>query len=509
MVRNVCGFTMLLVAAAVTHATAQTPLTIADARARALAANHDIRIQRDAVSVSEARQLGARGAYDPLLQIDLGVRHRKDPVTSLFSGAPAGEVAASQNGFASAASVTQLFKSGAIATASASVGRESTNNLYTLLSPAYTTSLGVELRQPLLRSRAIDPSRAALRLTALDRDRSSAALDRRTLETMASVETAYWNLAAARRERDVRHLSVSLAESQRADTAVRIQAQTVPASDLAQPTAELERRTGLLHTAVENVARAERALKLLILDDPSDPLWTAEIETLDAPPAPAPSLDVTSAIQTASQNRFEFAELRAALSSTDIEGELAKDALKPRLDLVGSYYARGLAGSRNTNVSDVGPFPAVIPDPINGGFGTSWVTLGEGRFPDASVGVSFELPIGRKAARGELAAVDASKRQLNTRLAQLTNHVATEVRNAITAVETASQRITSARAEVSAAEVQLKAEQDRYSVGATTNFFVLERQTNLTDARLAEISADTDYRNALVELSRATGTLRP
>jgi HAE1 family hydrophobic/amphiphilic exporter-1 len=62
---------------------------------------------------------------------------------------------------------------------------------------------------------------------------------------------------------------------------------------------------------------------------------------------------------------------------------------------------------------------------------------------------------------------------------------------------------------VSAAEVQLKAEQDRYAVGATTNFFVLTRQSNLADAQLAEIAAETDYRNALVEFGRATGTLRP
>jgi HAE1 family hydrophobic/amphiphilic exporter-1 len=500
---------MLLVLGAVSHAAAQQPLTIADARARALAVNHDIRVERDAVAVSEARQLTARGAYDPTLQLDFGVRHRKNPVTTLFSGAPEGEVAATSNGFVSSAAVTQLFKTGAIATASASLGRDSTNNVFTLLSPAYTTSLGVELRQPLLRSRAIDPARAALRLTALDRDRSSAALDRRAMETVASVETAYWTLVAARREREVRRLSVTLAENQRADTAVRVQAQTVPASDLAQPTAEVGRRTGDLHRADENVARAERALKVLILDDPADPLWTAEIEPASAPAPELPAMDVQSAIRSASENRQEFAELRAAISGRQIEADLARDGLKPRVDLVASYFARGLAGSRNPHVSEDGPFPAIIPDPLNGGLGGSFVTLGEGRFPDASIGVSVEVPIGRKAARGELAAVQASQRQLNTRLAQTANQIATEVRNAVTAVETAARRITSARAELSAAQVQLKAEQDRYSVGATTNFFVLERQTNLADAQLAEIAAETDYRNALVELGRATGTLRP
>jgi outer membrane protein TolC len=64
-----------------------------------------------------------------------------------------------------------------------------------------------------------------------------------------------------------------------------------------------------------------------------------------------------------------------------------------------------------------------------------------------------------------------------------------------------------ARAGLAAAETQLRAEHDRFAVGATTNFFVLTRQNDLALAQLAETAALTDYRKALTELSRATGTL--
>jgi len=56
------------------------------------------------------------------------------------------------------------------------VRRDGSNNVFTLFDPACTTSLGVDLRQPLPRNRAIDPARASLRVTALDRERSGAAL---------------------------------------------------------------------------------------------------------------------------------------------------------------------------------------------------------------------------------------------------------------------------------------------------------------------------------------------
>jgi hypothetical protein len=56
--------------------------------------------------------------------------------------------------------------------------------------PACITSLGVDLRQSLLRNRAIDPACTALRVSALGRDRSSAALAQQALQTVSQVEQA-------------------------------------------------------------------------------------------------------------------------------------------------------------------------------------------------------------------------------------------------------------------------------------------------------------------------------
>src|SRR5580704_9295899 len=58
------GSVVLLLLAA-PAARAQQPLTLADATARALARNHDIRIEREAVDTASARALSAQGSYDP------------------------------------------------------------------------------------------------------------------------------------------------------------------------------------------------------------------------------------------------------------------------------------------------------------------------------------------------------------------------------------------------------------------------------------------------------------
>ena len=49
-----------------------------------------------------------------------------------------------------------------------------------------------------------------------------------------------------------------------------------PESDIAQPNAEIARRKGDLLAAVEARARAERALKALMLDSADDPLWDVD-----------------------------------------------------------------------------------------------------------------------------------------------------------------------------------------------------------------------------------------
>jgi len=502
--------TQLMAAMAVVAMTplahAQEPLTLTDATSRALAKNHSIRVEREHVAAADARARGAFGAYDAQLRVDVNARHHRDPVNSLFSGAPSGSPAPSQNSFTSTMTLSQRMRTGAVASASTSVSREATDGLFSPFAPAYTSSLGVDLQQPLLRDRAIDPARTSLLVTALDRDRSSAQLTRQAMEAVAEVEKAYWGLVAARRELDVRRGNVTLAEQQRNDTQVRIEAKTSAVSDLAQPTAEVERRRGELLQAQESVVRAERALKLLIADSLEDPIWAQDVIPGDAPDTPQLTVDLARALADARRNRPELADLTARGSQEDLQIKLAHNQLKPRMDLVASYTVRGLAGDLESSSLPFN-FPISLPSSLNGGFGNSWSNLFDQKFPDLVVGVSFEVPIGRRETRAQIAEAESDRRRVSTEMAGMHERIATEVLNAATALETAAGRIQAARAGLVAAQTQLRAEQDRYQAGLSTNFFVLTRQNDLAAAQLAEIAALTDDRKARTEMARASGTL--
>ncbi|HMM33591.1 MAG TPA: TolC family protein [Thermoanaerobaculia bacterium] len=482
-------------------------LTLAEAREIALERNVELRVEREAAAIADAGELRARGAWDPLLRVDARARERTDPVNSILSGAPAGELAPTVRSAGLSLGVVQLLPTGGSLTLTSTLAREKTDNVFSILSPAWTSSLGLEIRQPLLRNRVIDPARAALRVARIDRGRSEASLRRVASETVAAVERAYWSLVAARQAVEAQASAVALAERQQEDVKARVEAGTLSESDLATPLAELERRKGELLASREASARAENALKALLLGDPADPAWASRLVPADdAEPAPAPS--AAPDVVAAEERRPEVAEAAARLDRLATEDEAARDRARPQLDLVAGYIGRGLAGDLNPGVAP--PFPSgpvEVPAALDGGPGRSLGTLGEGRYPDASVGLSFALPLGNRAARAESKQLRSARRQAELALLRARQQVGVEVRNAALAEETAEQRVAAARAAHRAAETQLRAEEERFAAGLSTSFFVLTRQNDLTQALLVETRALADLRTARVERARAEGTL--
>lgn len=483
------------------------PLTLEEAIARALEKNEGITIERASLDSAAAAVTGAEGAYDPVLGLDAGWRRTTVPVNSAFSGAPEGEPAPTDEVAEAGASIRQLLPTGGAVSVRAGTGRSETDGAFGLLSPAYDARLGVELRQPLLRDRAIDPARLALRVSAAERDRATASLRREVIETVAAVERAYWTLVAARRAVAVQEETVELAAEQLEETGIRIESGAAPETEIAQPRAELARRRGELLEAREATARAENALKLLILGDDDQDLWGEELAPADDAEVARAPVDAAAAMARALAARPELAAAEAALERRRTETAFARDGVLPALDLVVSYDRFGLAGSRNPAAEPLPGQPAGLPADLEGDLGSSVEQLADGDFDDARIALVFELPLGNRTARAEADIARSTERQAEALLARARKAVRAEVLDAAAALETAGQRIDAARAARDAAEVQLRAERERYDVGLSTNFLVLTRQNDLAGARLAEIEALTDYRAARVEMSRATGSL--
>ena len=500
----------ILVLSLFTLAVRADELTLSDAIARALQKNADVVVERESLHIADATILRAEAAYEPTVRGDARLRKRTDPVNSILSGAPRGELAPTTRTFQTTGSIVQLLPTGGTVSVFSGLSRDDTNSILALLTPSWSTSLGAEVRQPLLQNRRIDPARRAIRIARVDRSRALSSLRRTATEVTAAVERAWWTLVAARRDVATRQSALRVAEKQREDTRVRIEAGTQPEADLSQTTAEVERRRGDLVVSQENATRAANALRALIARDSDDPVWSEELTLAAGDDFGAiesgASRDARALIATAFRNRPELEELTRRLERQDIEIESALDRVRPQVDLVASYSGRGLSGTQNEDAIE--PFgPVTVAGDLRGGLGSSLGTIGQNEFPDASLGVAVVIPIGNGAAKQDVAIARAIRRQSEATLDGARQRVAVEVRNALASLDSAAQRIQAAHAAREAAEVQLQAERDRFEAGTSNTYFILTRQNDLAAAQLAETVALADYRRAETELARATGTL--
>ncbi|MBP1619316.1 MAG: type secretion outer membrane protein, TolC family [Acidobacteria bacterium] len=482
-------------------------LTLDEAIALALEKNERIIVERESVAAADAAIVSARGAYDPLLGLEVDWQRATTPVNSAFSGAPEDAFAPTVEAASAGVVLGQLLPTGGELSLRSSATRETTDGSFDLLSPSHWTRLGIGLQQPLLRGRSVDAARLAVRVAATDRTRAGASLRRELNDTVADVERAYWRLAAVRLAIEVGEEAVRLAEEQLGETSERIASGSAPEKEIAQPRAELERRRGDLIAARETLARAGNALKLLILDDSDSDLWLAQLEPSDPVETEIVDVDVAAAMERALASRAELEAAGAVVERRITETDFARDGKRPSLDLLLAYDRYGLAGSANPSGIAAPGFPNEVPPGLTGGWSQSYEVLGQGDFDDARVALLFGIPIGNRAASGALAVAVSAQRQAEVELAATRKAIRAEVLDAVAGLETAGQRIEAARAARAAAEVQLETERERYAAGMSTNFLVLTRQNDLSSARLDEIAALTNYRMSYAALARATGSL--
>src|SRR5262249_6902546 len=195
--------TLLLSLVAASMSAADAPslkLTLDEAVRRALEHNTNLWVEREILDQAVFAVNGAQGAYDILWNASFGWRKNTDPVNSVFSGAPEGQLAPENEGVEASTRFSRLLPTAASFSLFTIWGRATTTNIFTILPPAYDTGAGVTFTQPLLRNLKIDPARETIRVATADRSASRARLERVVSDTMARVDEAYWNLVAVRRD---------------------------------------------------------------------------------------------------------------------------------------------------------------------------------------------------------------------------------------------------------------------------------------------------------------------
>jgi outer membrane protein len=378
-------------------------------------------------------------------------------------------------------------------TGSFSSNRASTDRPRTPLNPNFTAGGSFNYTQPLLRGFRIDDTRNQLRTLTISRQVADLALTSTIENTKASVRTAYWNLRQAIEQIEIQRRSLELANRLYQDNETKVEIGTLaPIETTTSETQVANAEQALLNAQIQ-WRTAELTLKRLLASGPDDDVYKATINPTETAALSVQSVDIPAAVQSALAQRTDLEQAKRNLEISRLNLQVTGDSTKPQLDLVGGYSVTG----QNAQITDsTGTVTGVT------GYGAAFNQAFGLNLPTWNVQFQFSYPLFMRAAKANFA---RAQLQIDQSLASLKASeltVTADVTNAGLAVENTYKQYQAAQKAREVADRNAVAEQTRFDVGMSTNYNVVQAQTNLTTQRLAELRALISYLNAVAEFDR-------
>lgn len=468
------------------------PLKIEEAVAMALEKNLDIAVERLNPTAFDFSLKALRAQFNPALTGTLGANSTTQLPTSQLIG---GERVVNEQLTYNIGAQQVLPWWGGQYTIGFNNRRQDNNNAFATFNPQYNATLQGQLILPLLRGRAIDNVRTQLLVTQINRELSDVQVRTTVTETLANVRNAYWDLVFAKEVVSVAERSLQLAESLVADNKVRVEVGTLAPIDVIQAEAEAATRRQTLAALEAQAQTAELALKRLIVSGTSDPMWSARISPVDRPTLTERPAPLEEALRNALNNRTDLVERKRNLEITDANLALLKNQRLPGANLIANYGLQGIGGTRILSRN-----PLTVEE---GGYIDALDLLGQRDYPTWNVQVQFSYPLGTNPAAAQYERARIGLEQSLTQIRSLELQIATEVTNARLQVDANLKRVEASRVARELSQRRLEAEQSKFDVGLSTNYFVVQAQRDLLAAENTLLRAALDYQQSLVNFERA------
>jgi outer membrane protein TolC len=494
---------------------------------RVLTNDRDLAVSRILLEEARYNVKSALGYYDTRLGLNAYKLRQVTPISSLIGGAPNGKLT-QENYLAdpSLSGASPYF--GGTYKLDFSNSRQVSDSTFLTLNPQYPTSVNLDLTQPLWRGLFYDDNRHRIQVARSNVQLSNAQLRQEVIAIVTQAIQSYWELDFAYRSLEVQIEAVRLAEQQDASNRRQVAQGLLAPIDVVATQTQVATFQQNVFTAQQVLTNAENALKVLMLADRTDMMWSMALVPGQAPePLPElPSLD--EAVKAALAARPELAESATSIEINQFDARLSREQAKPQIDAFANFSISGLAGNPlpsgpnpltastvaltnqvNTLSTLAGiptiPFgsPGTLPPVLVGGYGQSLNALGTGNFTTAQFGVQVSLPLRNRTAHAQEEISLAEGHRLKAQRQQLEMAIEQDVRNALQTESSAHARLDAAVTARRYAEQQYSSEQRQFQAGTSTVFLVLQRQTDLISARTREVRARADLGEAQANYDRA------
>lgn len=460
--------------AAQTAAPASGTLTVDEAIKRALQRNFTLEAGRLSPQIAKDQIDIAQSAYLPTFSFSTS---RGISRTTQDGTTPGTKVKTGDTRF----SVSEVFQTGTTASVSTKLDRTETSYL-SAVNPAYNADLTVSVRQPLLAGAGLEVNRAPIKRAQLALERANLNYEADVLDIIQRTENAYYTLAYAREQLDVRNFSLALA--QRLLDEAQTRRQTGVATDLDVLQADVgvanARRSVLL--AQQDVKDSEESLLALIGQFELD----SAVGSVALPSAAPEIPTFASSYNAAKLHQPDYIAAKLLLDQLQLDARVAKSNRLPDVSVGGAVGFNSYPSTRS--------YSSAVSSALDRD-SNSW-----------QLDLAVTLPWGQKADRARYRQALATVNQQEISVRALEQTIEVQVRAAVRAVETNTESVKIAAQARALSEKQYELEQARFTAGLSTSRRVLEAQNDLESAKVAELQSKVALRNSYTALYRLEGS---
>jgi outer membrane protein len=390
------------------------------------------------------------------------------------------------------------------------------NNTYTSansgildFNPYTTGAFGLTVTQRLLQGFGLAVNNRNIRIAKNNMRVNDLLFKQQVITTVAQVAAAYWDLVSFNENVKVKEQALQLAQKLYEDNKKQVDIGTLAPIEIVRAEAEVASRQQDLVNAQTQVLQEETAIKNALSKTgvASPSVADAHIIPTDAITVPQtePAIPVQDLVAKAIANRPELGQSQINIDSTRIGLKGDRSQMLPGLDVQAVLNNNGLAGTPNAIPSPQGGPHSGDPFFL-GGSGKVFGQLAKRNFPDYTIALQLTVPLRNRSAQADYILDALNLRTLELQHQRLVNSVRVDVRNAVIAVQQASAAYHAAVQARVLQEQTLDAEQKKYTLGASTIFFVIQYQRDLAQARSNEVTAISAYAKAKVQLDQSIGS---
>ncbi|MBV8549881.1 MAG: TolC family protein [Acidobacteriaceae bacterium] len=445
---------------------------------------------------------------DPTIVANSSWNHTSDPQNTVFLP---NLLSLNANTTIGSLGIQKGFTSGATVSLTWNTTYQTINDPLYLYNPATYSNINLTFTQPLLQGFGVAVNERYIRIARNNRNVSQDVFKQQVITTVYAVIRLYWDFVSLMEDVRVRGEAVSSADRLLADTRQSLSEGTAAPIDVSRAQAEVARRHRDLDVARTLARLQSQILKDYITRTAVDPAIAAiEVVPIDRPEfiedEKLPALE--ELVATGLRLRPDLAQARLQLDNSQITLKGSRNAVLPQLNLIATAQNNALIGDPNANTLGLAGGARPGPNPFFlGSYSDAMRQIFHRNFPDYGAGVSLNIPLANRSARADVARDQLQLRQQEIRLRELEKRAQLEITNALIAVQQSRDTYRAAQQERMFEEVNVQAETERLTVGASTSYLVIQYQRDLTAARSAEVSALSSYVEAKATLQRAIGTI--